>query len=373
MPLSYTRRIGVAVAAAWLGIVAASAPAGDSPTEDNAILQSWAGIEWGMFGTTSLYQHGVTEQASESLRRTEENRMKMLWVRAEGDSFARLASDLLDDIESNRQRRDKLKEAYETAARYTQAGLVLPGYRAKFVDLVMMTAFREEARERMRKEIGPIAAGDFVGHKLFDVVTARGDLDPPPDSLVHMAGKVNVIGLFDRVRGDWVAVSADLLAGRPPSEERLASITSACDDWERTALKPTELPSPAARVYVENLRRLAAAAGSPGERVEVAGFLRNGGHAFKGGTFGDLLFHVLQHKLYPKAGTPGSLAVAELTQAMTELAKVEIAELDEKLELLKRQSPAHNAVLRERMVPRYFADESSVGVNAGLNSPAYRN
>lgn len=345
--------------------------AGDSPTEDDQILQTWAALEESKFRSSGLYSLGVTEQRARVRERMEETRMKGLWYRAEGRSFARLSSDILDDTETFRARRDKLREASETAARFTQAGVALPMYRARFADLVMMTAFRDDVRERMRREIGPIAPADFVGHKLFDVVSANGDLDAPPPSLIAKRGNIDGEALFRRVREDWLAVAASVEAGREPSEERLASIWSACDDWEEAFLRQEENPSPAATNYVDNLRRLAAAAASPSERADMAAFLKDGGHAFEGGTYGDLMFHVLKHRLYPRAGTPGSLAVAELVQAMTDRANVEIAELDTKLEQLKRQNPAHNAVLRERMVPRYFADKSSVGVNAGLNSPAY--
>jgi hypothetical protein len=223
----------------------------------------------------------------------------------------------------------------------------------------------------MKREIGPLAPADFAGHKLFNVISAAGDLDAPPPSLVEKKASVDGDALFRRVRNDWLAVAADIKANREPSTERLASIWSACDDWEKFFIQPEDNPTPAATSYVDNLRRLSAAIASPGERGDVAAFLENGGHAFAGGTYADLMFHVLKYRLSPRAGTPGSLAVAELTQAMVDRAKVEIAERDTKLEELKRQNPAHNAVLRERMVPRYFTDKSSVGVHAGLNSPAY--
>jgi len=347
------------------------AVAGDFPLEDDAILRVWADLEGQKLGTITLYEWGVTEQRNRLQQRIEETRMKMLWYRAEGTSFARLSSDIRNDTETYHERREKLREACETAARYSQVGIALPAYRAKFADLVMMTAFRDEVRERMKQEIGPVAAADFAGHELFGLIDSAGEIEPPPPSLLAKTGNVDGSALFRKVREDWSVLRGDLTAGREPSEERLASIWSACDDWEKSVLAD-ELPTPAAVNYVDNLRRLAAATASPGERDETAAFLKEGGHAFAGGTYGGLLFHVLKHRLSPKAGTPGSLAIAELTQEMVDRANVEIAELDVKLETLKRQNPAHNAVLRERMVPRYFADKSSVGVNAGLNSPAYK-
>jgi hypothetical protein len=122
---SAARRVISAMGWAALFLVAgqelAGAAEGDDPLVDDAIQSRWAATDITLFDDATSSWLAVVEQREKTRRRTEEGRYKTIRMTHEIHACSRLATDSLDDTETSR-RRDKLKDACETAARYTQAG-----------------------------------------------------------------------------------------------------------------------------------------------------------------------------------------------------------------------------------------------------------
>ena len=103
--------------------------------------------------------------------------------------------------------------------------------------------------------------------------------------------------------------------------------------------------------------------------MELGEFLRNKGYGFQGQTVGEMVRHILEHDLVIIPGTEAHYALGTVTNALIEVAKAEADVLTARIEVLKAQSPSHNAALRQKLIPLHLKEFS--GKNAGMDSPAF--
>ena len=330
---------------------------------------TYINLELAHFNSKRLLHRAIDDQLASWRFRREEKKAKTLWIRAETKAFARINGDLQKELDETTRTRNDLREASLEAARFAN-GNTWRGFRHGFIKLVQMVGHAPGVREELKQEAPSIEAADFELHRFGDLIETNGEMKAPPPSMLATSKTGSGQELFDRLRADWMRCVAGLKQRGEVTPSRLVQLQETIASWRSFVEQTSDVPNPSSLTYLDHCERLIEVLASPGSSMTLADFLAHRGHRFTGGTAGDLLQYVLENDLVPRPGTQGHLVLASVTDAMIRTAKTEVAVLDRRLEELKAQSPAHNAAIRQRLVPETFGGSFS-GTHAGIDSPAY--
>ncbi len=171
---------------------------------------------------------------------------------------------------------------------------------------------------------------------------------------------------FDR---NWQPVIRKLQDGNQPSLNELRLLRQQLGALELAAGERLAGASGISRSlgqeYVASLRQLVLMAEMPVDQSPLARKFTMTG--FPGGTVADLLAYCFRNKLSLEYGSTAQLAVASAVRELTASMEYQLARAEERIEAYKAQNPAHNAVLRARLL----GVQEINGITGGLNSPAY--
>ena len=320
-----------------------------------------------VYGTDRIVRIAVRERMASLHLRKREHELRRQWLMLEGRSFARLAGEIDRDMMQAVEVRTDLRTARVDAPRFVN-GNESADKRAAFVKLFQQVAHRPDVRDRLQQRVNTFPADNFEHHMYLRFVLPNGELVEPPKSLTEQSKEGEGHAIFRDFRALWAATASELRADGSVPAERIDTMRRLLARWESVRGGIDDLPSPASANYLERAALLVEAIADAEQRPELVDFLREQGYPFRGGTIGELVAHVLGHSLVVRPGSGAHVALAQLTDALVEAADDEIAVLQARIETLKAQSPAHNAVLRQRMLG---AMGQLSGSSGGLDSPAF--
>ncbi|MBT4864391.1 MAG: hypothetical protein HON53_04615 [Planctomycetaceae bacterium] len=329
---------------------------------------TYASIERSLFKSVNVYNSGWREANASLKLRALEHKLKRQWLNVEMRAFHRLAGVIDSELETIVAARKDLVTSSLDAVRFSN-GDNWPVRRSAFIKMLRQVGHSDQAREMLRQQADPLPAYNFTNHKYLRLVDADGSLSPPPKTMTDRSHEGRGIELFRSFRDEWqqaaTALKQDRLVGSEQTE-RMRSLLSELDDARDTIRGK---PSVASTTYLEQAGLLVATIEQTEGRMEMGEFLRNKGHGFQGETVGEMVRHILEHDLVVIPGTEAHLAMGTVTNALVKVAKAEADVLTARIEVLKAQSPSHNAALRQKLIPPHLQEFS--GKNAGMDSPAF--
>lgn len=210
-----------------------------------------------------------------------------------------------------------------------------------------------ELEEIMETKYSQIDAGDFEETCFNTVIRPDGHLVDPPRVLCSTA-ELPVAVAWQQFSDLWVAASAELREQSRISPRSLAALDSALQNWQSTSEPGLERAGGSRRVdaivYLKRVQEVVHSLRKPRSVVALAGFLRCQGFGLPEGTVGQLLGHILRYQLTVRLGTRAQQLICKAVQMMVSVANSDLLALDERIELLKSQSPAHDTALRQRIL-----------------------
>jgi hypothetical protein len=194
-------------------------------------------------------------------------------------------------------------------------------------------------------QLGP---DDFVQRTWRDVVETDGRLTPPPRFL-------RIVDGYEALQEQWAAAAEELRQERLPPDEALVGLEAAVAEWSVAVRPPVNAARPVDRrealvwlnrlaLFVRNL--------DDAQLEDLGRFIRSGGHTFTGGTVGELLTFLVDHRLNLRPGRAGHAALATGTATLLAELDADIAVLEDRIEFYKHQDGAGGSASPGRIILR---------------------
>lgn len=200
----------------------------------------------------------------------------------------------------------------------------------------------------LQGSVPQLSPEDFIQQTWRDLVEADGRLTPPPRFL-------RIIDGYEALQTQWAAAAEDLRQERRPSDELLLALEAAVADWSTEVRPPINAARPIdRREALAWLNRLTLFVRDldDAQLEDLGGFLRNWGHTFAGGTVGELLTFLIDHRLNLRPGRAGHAALATGAAVLLAELDADIAVLEDRIEFYKHQDGAGGSAQPGRMILR---------------------
>lgn len=325
-------------------------------------------VEMKLFKSTNVFNTAWRE-ATQALRvRIHEHKLKRKWMNVEMHAFHRLAGHIDTELVAVTEARKNLQTASFGAAQFGN-GDDWPTKRGAFIKLLRQVGHTDEARAMLQQAVQPQPAENFYNHSYLNLVDGDGNLSNPPKTLTDRSIEGRGIELFRDFRDEWQHAVVDLKEGRLIGSGQTERMHAMLNEWDDVRGTIRGMPSVAGTSYLERAGLLVTTMEQTEGRMELGDFLRNKGHQFRGKTVGEMMRHVLEHDLVVAPGSDAHIALGTVTNALVQVAKDEAAELTARIDVLKSQSPSHNAAIRQKLIPLHLQEYR--GKHAGMDSRAF--
>ncbi|QDT57006.1 hypothetical protein Pan44_50710 [Caulifigura coniformis] len=292
------------------------------------------------------------------------------WLELESKSFRRLVRDLGRDEFRERQRRDHLENQIEGAIRWSQGGSSSTD-RLAARQVMLSVQQSPELREIMQTAVQDLPASHFVAkERSTEILGPDGALPAlPPALTVHVDDHSSWAESFRRFASTWTEVAAELRQQVQPAHDELTLLRNRFRDvrhhGEAILVKAAPMQRACGRTYLLSVEKLVLMAEMPVHQSPIARTETT--PDFAGGTVADLLQYLDRNEMSLRYGSAAQLAVASVFNELVAPLEYQLAQTESRIEHYKAQNPAHNSVLRSRLLgPGYFDN-----YHHGLNSPAY--
>lgn len=226
--------------------------------------------------------------------------------------------------------------------------------RSSDADLVALNGLRQQVGHlpsvvaALQGSVPQLGPEDFVQQTWRDMIETGGRLTPPPRFLRIVKG-------YETLQEQWAAAAEELRQERRPSDEILLALETTVGEWGAAVRPPVNAARPAdRREALAWLNRLALFLRDvdDSQLEDLGRFLRNRGHTFAGGTVGELLTFLVDHRLNLRPGRAGHAALATGTAVLLAELDADIAVLEDRIEFYKHQDGAGGSAPSGRMILR---------------------
>lgn len=226
--------------------------------------------------------------------------------------------------------------------------------RSNDADLVALTGLRQQVGHlptvvaALQGSVPQLGPADFVQQTWREVVETDGRLTPPPRFL-------RIIDGYEALQEQWALAVEELRQQRRPTDGALVDLEAAVADWSAAVRPPVNAARTVDRrealvwlnrltLFVRNL--------DDAQLEDLGRFIRNGGHTFAGGSVGELLTFLIDHRLNLRPGRAGHAALATGTATLLAELDADIAVLEDRIEFYKHHDSAGDSAPPGRMILR---------------------
>lgn len=185
----------------------------------------------------------------------------------------------------------------------------------------------------LQASVPPLTPDDFVQQAWGEVVEPDGRLTRPPRFM-------RVVDGYAGLQEEWSSVAVELRQERGPSDEELLALEEAVASlWDGAGPAIRSARAADGRDALAWLNRVGLFLRDlDGDQLDdLGGFLRSRGHTFAGGSVGELLNHLIEHRLNLRPGRAGHAVLAAAGAVILAEADADIAILEDRMEYYRQQ------------------------------------
>jgi hypothetical protein len=226
--------------------------------------------------------------------------------------------------------------------------------RINDADLVALSGLRQQVGHlpsvvaALQQSAPQLLPEDFVQQTWRDIVETDGRLAPAPRFL-------RVIDGYQALQRDWDAAADELRGDRRPSDEALLNLEEGIARWEESARRAIDaaraLDRREAVAWLNRVKLLLRNLDEV-QMADLSIFVRNGGHTYPGGTVGELLGFLIDHRLNLQPGRAGHAVLAGAAAVLLAEVDADIAVLEDRIEFYKQQDGSGGSSQPGRMILR---------------------
>jgi hypothetical protein len=226
--------------------------------------------------------------------------------------------------------------------------------RINDADLVALSGLRQQVGHlpsvvaALQVSAPQLEPDDFVQQTSWEIVETDGHLTPAPRFLRLIDG-------YQTLQEKWRAAADELREDRRPSDKTLLNLEGEVAAWEEVARasinSARRLDRREAIAWLNRVKLLLRNL-DDSQLDDLARFIRSGGHTFPGGTVGELLSFLVDHRLNVRPGRPGHAVLATATAVLLVEVDADIAVLEDRVEFYKQQEGSGGSAQPGRMILR---------------------